>query len=162
MYQANDKCSYCGRGKFLETGDHVFAGAVKGIRLACSNCYAQVFADRENVPPPSPPTTGVKHDQHKPPMDLVPPQAIEDIANVMAFGANKYGRHNWTNGISYSRLLGAALRHLLAFSRGEDLDKESGLSHLAHLGACVVMLLWTNRFRTDLDDRFKDPTKERQ
>lgn len=159
MYKANDTCTYCGTGELLETGAYTVNGVVKGTSLRCSKCSACVMSEVVN---PITAPVGVKHDQDKAPMELVPPQAIEDIANVMAFGAKKYGRYNWTNGISYSRLLGAAMRHLLAFSRGEDLDKESGLSHLAHLGACVVMLLWTNRFRSDLDDRFKDPTKEQQ
>lgn len=65
------------------------------------------------------------------------------------------GAHNWRGGISYSRLIGAALRHLFAFMRGEDLDKESGLSHLLHLSCCIMFLYWMTVHRTDLDDRYK-------
>lgn len=99
----------------------------------------------------------LKYDSEKVRNELLPAFAIEEIAKVMAFGAKKYEAHNWKKGISYSRLLGAALRHLFAWSRGEELDPESGLTHLAHAGCCVVFLIWTHKFRADLDDRSKDP-----
>jgi hypothetical protein len=44
--------------------------------------------------------------------------------------------------------------------RGEDKDPESGLSHLAHLGCCVVFLIWHEKYKKELDDRFVDPTVE--
>lgn len=86
-------------------------------------------------------------------MSLLDRYALEQIANVLAFGAKKYAKHNWRKGLEYSRLLDAALRHLLAFADGEDNDPESGLSHIAHAGCCVMFLLWMSRNRTDLDDR---------
>lgn len=101
--------------------------------------------------------SGQKFDADKIRMDLFPAAAIEEISKVLTFGAKKYAAHNWAKGIAYSRLLGAAFRHLFAYSRGEDKDPESGLSHLAHAGCCVVFLIWMEKFRADLDDRFKDP-----
>lgn len=99
----------------------------------------------------------IKLDGEKPRVDLLPAVALEEIAKVLTFGAKKYDNWNWAKGFKWSRLLGAAGRHLFAFMRGEDKDSESGLSHLAHLGCCVVFLLWHERFKKDLDDRFKDP-----
>lgn len=98
---------------------------------------------------------GIKHDAEKIRVELLPTEAVEEIAKVMTFGAKKYADHNWAKGISWSRLLGAAMRHLFAFSRGENKDPESGLSHLAHLGCCVLFLIWHEKHRPDLDDRFK-------
>lgn len=100
---------------------------------------------------------GTKFDQDKPRMELLPSVALEEIAKVLTFGAKKYADHNWKKGISFSRLLGAAFRHLTAYIRGEDKDPESGLSHLAHLGCCIMFLLWHEKYRKDLDDRSKDP-----
>lgn len=99
--------------------------------------------------------SGRKNDTDKPPMSLLDRYALEQIANVLAFGAKKYAKHNWRKGLEYSRLLDAALRHLLAFADGEDNDPESGLSHIAHAGCCVMFLLWMSKNRTDLDDRHK-------
>lgn len=114
-------------------------------------------------PPPTPshaaPATGVKRDNGKPPLSLVDRHAIEEIGRVLAFGAQKYAAHNWRRGIAYSRLLDAALRHLYAFADGEDNDPESGLSHIAHAGCCVVFLLGMIRRRPDVDDRWTTPAR---
>ena len=96
---------------------------------------------------------GLKFDSGKPPMALLDRYAMEQIALVLAFGAQKYAAHNWRKGIAYSRLLDAALRHLFAFADGEDNDPESGLSHIAHAGCCIVFLLGMINARPDQDDR---------
>ena len=83
----------------------------------------------------------MKHDNGKPSMDLLPVEAKKAIARVFDFGAKKYARHNWRNGFDYSRLIAACERHMDAFNDGEDNDPESGESHLAHAGCCIMMLL---------------------
>lgn len=98
---------------------------------------------------------GKKHDQEKIPVGLLSSRALFKIAEVMGFGAKKYGSHNWRGGIAWSRVSDAALRHLLAWKDGEDLDPESGLNHLAHLGCCVLFLLEYLDSHPGLDDRFK-------
>lgn len=99
---------------------------------------------------------GTKHDQNKPIISLIPSHAIEQEGLVFTFGSKKYGDYNWTNGINYSRLISAAMRHLLAINRGEDLDPESGLPHAAHVRANMAMLLqFQVEDRTQLDNRYK-------
>lgn len=100
-------------------------------------------------------STGVKHDQNKVPLDLLDPIALEGLAAVLAFGANKYAAHNWRGGLSYSRLLAALLRHTFAIIRGEDIDPESGLPHVDHVGCCWMFLSWHMKCRPDMDDRWK-------
>ena len=99
--------------------------------------------------------TGRKDDGEKPRTDLLDPEFLVGVAEVLRFGARKYAAHNWRGGIAYSRLLGAALRHLLAIMKGEDNDEESGLPHVHHLGCCVMFLSWMMTHKKDLDDRFK-------
>lgn len=99
--------------------------------------------------------TGIKHDEEKPRVDLLPTTPLLEIAKVLGFGAKKYDAHNWRGGIEYSRLIGAALRHILAYNDGEDKDPESGLSHLAHAGCCILFLLEQEAKGTGLDDRYK-------
>lgn len=99
---------------------------------------------------------GLKYDGDKPPLDLVDPEFIEGLANVLGFGARKYDRHNWRNGIHYSRLIAAAYRHLGAINKGEDIDAESLLPHVYHLACCVQFLAWMMDHRKDLDDRWKE------
>jgi len=98
---------------------------------------------------------GIKHDSNKVPVELLPTQALEEIAKALAFGQKKYNAWNWSQGFKWSRLIGAAIRHLFAWQRGEDIDKESGLSHLAHLGCCVLFLLQHEISQLGTDDRFK-------
>lgn len=105
-------------------------------------------------PPAQPAASAVKYDDGKPRMDLLDSHAIEQMATVLGFGAQKYPAHNWRKGIHKSRLLAAALRHLFAYLRGEDLDPESGLSHVAHAMCCCMFLLGLAH-RSELDDRFK-------
>lgn len=103
-----------------------------------------------------PEATGVKHDGGKPPMELLDTEALLGLARVLDFGRNKYAAHNWRGGISYSRLLGAALRHTFAILRGENDDPESGLPHVDHLGCCWMFLSNMMKTRPDLDDRYKN------
>lgn len=98
---------------------------------------------------------GTKNDGEKPRLDLIDPEWIEEVGKVMTFGMKKYAAHNWRGGISISRLLGAALRHLWAAVRGEDIDPESGLTHMGHLSCCAMFAFWTLRHKPELDDRFK-------
>lgn len=104
---------------------------------------------------------GTKHDNGKPRMELLSPIAMTEMARVLTFGSIKYGPHNWRKGIAWSRVLGAALRHLFAFICGEDKDPESGLSHLAHVGCCIMFLLEYEVTHKKLDDRYMQPVDSR-
>lgn len=96
---------------------------------------------------------GSKFDQDKIRMELLSPEALEGIAEVLTFGSKKYGDRNWEKGIKYSRVFGAIMRHLWSWWKGEKLDPETGLSHLSH-AACGLMFLQTYEARsmTEFDD----------
>lgn len=100
-------------------------------------------------------TGGVKFDAGKPRMSLLPAHPLTEIAKVLTFGAQKYEAHNWRKGFDYSRVMDALQRHLHAWNEGEDIDPESGLSHLAHAGCNILFLLEFERRGTGNDDRFK-------
>ena len=106
-----------------------------------------------------PPTAGVKHDGEKPDMSLLSPDALAELAQVLTFGAKKYARDNWRGGIKESRLLGALLRHTLAYMNGESEDPETGLSHIAHAMCNCMFLIEQHKRRPELDDRYKAPSK---
>lgn len=99
-------------------------------------------------------TKGVKHDQGKSRMDLIPPEVVFAMGGILGYGANKYADRNWEQGIGYGRVFGALMRHLWAWWRGENNDPESGLSHLHHALACLTFLItYDARKMTELDDR---------
>ena len=85
---------------------------------------------------------GVKYDGEKPKMHLLPPKAINEVAKVLTFGARKYDEENWRKLEDLqSRYSSGALRHIFAHLDSEDLDPESGLSHLAHAICCLLFKL---------------------
>lgn len=98
---------------------------------------------------------GKKLDTGKVPMELLPPVALLEVAKVLGFGAKKYDGWNWAKGISYSRILGATLRHVFAYLGGEDKDPETGLSHMAHAACECLFILHYEQFKKEFDDRFK-------
>ena len=81
----------------------------------------------------------------------------------MATGAAKYGRDNWRQGMDWTRLADAALRHLHAWVDGEDLDEGeggSGESHLANARCCLAFLLEYQAKGLGRDDRYKETQNE--
>lgn len=96
----------------------------------------------------------LKFDKEKARMDLIDPWALEGLAQVLTFGAQKYAANNWRKGFEYSRVISALMRHLSAIQRGEDVDPESGLPHIDHLGCCWMFLSNLMKTRKDLDDRW--------
>jgi len=98
---------------------------------------------------------GTKFDQDKPRMDLLDADFLEGVAQVLTFGAQKYAAHNWRQGLSVSRLIAAAYRHLGAINRGEDNDPESGRPHTYHLGCCTMFLSEMLKNYPEMDDRWK-------
>jgi hypothetical protein len=101
---------------------------------------------------------GIKHDQKKIRWDLVPYDAVNEIAKILTFGAEKYSARNWENGMDWSRAFGALQRHLTRWFHGQDKDKETGLTHLANAGCCLFFLIAWELRQVGNDDRPKlDP-----
>lgn len=96
---------------------------------------------------------GVKYDQEKTRLDLISPIAIEELGKVLTFGARKYSARNWEHGISWTRCIGALLRHTFAYLRGETKDPETGLSHMAHALCEAMFLVHFESTKPEFDDR---------
>lgn len=107
-------------------------------------------------------TQGIKYDQDKPMLNLIDPEAIEGLAAVLTFGAQKYAADNWRDGISNSRLIASLLRHLFAIMRGEYVDPESGLPHIDHVGCNWMFLSYNLKRRSELNDSWFNKGKNEQ
>lgn len=103
---------------------------------------------------------GVKFDQNKRRVDLVPTEAINALADILTAGAVKYGRDNWRKGMDWSRVYGAAQRHMLAFWGGDDIDEESGMPHLWHALTNIAFLVSYQAMSVGRDDRWKQEDDE--
>src|ERR1700679_3823474 len=98
--------------------------------------------------------SGTKFDDQKPKVSLLSSIALLELAKVMTYGQKKYSAHNWRKGFKYSRLIDAAMRHLLTYNSGERVDSETGLSHLAHCMANLMMLLEFETTKAGEDDLY--------
>jgi hypothetical protein len=99
-------------------------------------------------------SVGIKSDQNKAPIRYLCREFLEGTAMAQEYGAKKYSPWNYTKGISYNRLLDAAIRHLIAYQNGEDLDPESLLNHICHASANLNMLQYMIKNKPEeMDDR---------
>jgi hypothetical protein len=89
----------------------------------------------------TPPPNFFKHDQDKLPLDLITPEMMTALGEVLKFGAKKYAPRNWEQGAEWSRYYAALQRHLWAFWQGVEYDEESGLPVLHHAACCLMFLL---------------------
>jgi len=84
-----------------------------------------------------------KFDNDKIMLELIDPTFEEGIGKILTFGAKKYDVDNWKLGNTpedRQRYIGALLRHVSAYRKGEITDPDSGESHLYH-AACNLMFL---------------------
>lgn len=88
------------------------------------------------------------------PLHLLPVAIMEETAWVLKGGAEKYGIRNYRhNKVCASTYISAIMRHLNKWREREDLDTESGRSHLAHIAANCAILMDAAQHGTLEDDR---------
>ena len=79
---------------------------------------------------------GAKDDKDKPLVELVLgdfAHALEQVCQIGTFGAQKYTEHGWLSvPDAQKRYANAAGRHRLTRQKGETIDPESEMPHLAH------------------------------
>lgn len=83
-----------------------------------------------------------KDDNGKLEWTLLPFEQLESSIKVLAFGKNKYGFDNWKKCNDTKRYEDALMRHVISYMKGDKVDKESGLPHLAHAICNCLFLMW--------------------
>lgn len=74
-------------------------------------------------------------------MSYVSAPVLMEVALGMTEGGHKYGRHNYrVIGVRGSIYYDATMRHLMAWWEGEDVDADSGLSHITKAITSLVVL----------------------
>lgn len=77
----------------------------------------------------------------KAPLSTVSAPVLLEIGTAMLEGARKYGRHNYRIAdVRASVYYDATMRHLMSWFEGEDLDPDSGLSHITKALASLCVL----------------------
>ena len=98
---------------------------------------------------------GLRFNQGKLPMRLIPVCWIRGLAEILQFGSIKYSDRNWELGMKWSLPYECAMRHLLAWFNGERNDPESNLHHLLHAAwNCLAGYFYEHMGRySEFDDR---------
>lgn len=99
----------------------------------------------------------LRYNEGKSRVDQIPAEALLEVGRVSTYGVEKYGLYNWQKGQPWGNCIGAALRHIYHFMRGEDIDPESGIHHLAHAAWNLLALIWYQKKGLGEDDRIKAP-----
>lgn len=77
----------------------------------------------------------------KTPFSTISAPVMAELGVAMAEGAMKYGRHNYRAvGVRASVYYDAVFRHMVSFWEGEDIDPDSGLSHITKAMASLAVL----------------------
>lgn len=87
--------------------------------------------------------------------DQVDFESLEPLVEVLMFGETKYSRDNWKKGQLITELLGSLFRHIIAFQKGEDLDSESGKSHIGHAMCNLMFIQYVLNNHKNFDNRKK-------
>jgi hypothetical protein len=100
------------------------------------------------------PVTGGQKGSKLERFDLVPSQAMEEVARVYGRGAEKYEVRNWEKSYTWGLSLAALERHLNKFKQGESRD-ELDNHHLACVVFHALALITFEKFNLGTDDRSK-------
>lgn len=77
----------------------------------------------------------------KAPLSTVPMNVVAEMGVAMLEGAAKYGRHNYRGvGVRASVYFDATMRHLISWWECEDIDPDSGLSHITKAIVSLAVL----------------------
>ena len=93
-----------------------------------------------------PKAEGLRFDDGKNRLDLIPPEWIWALGDVLTRGAKKYAVRNWEKGMAWGKPIGCSLRHMMKFVFGERYDPETGCHHLA-MAAWNMLALMTYDLR---------------
>lgn len=94
-----------------------------------------------------------RFDEGKVRHDLVPAWAIEKLAEVYTYGAQKYDDNNWWKGMKWSKVMGPLERHYNKWKRGRIQDDESNCYHLAMVAWNAIALMCYQKNKLGTDDR---------
>lgn len=84
---------------------------------------------------------GLRFDEGKNRLDLIPPEWEWELGRVLTEGAKKYADRNWELGMDYSKVVGPLRRHLNAYLRGERIDPTDGTLHAAKVAWNALVLM---------------------
>ena len=96
-----------------------------------------------------PSTDFVKNDSGKLEWSLMPFAQLEDVVRVLMNGAKKYSVDNWKKCDDTKRYEDALMRHVVAYVKGDKVDSEDNISHLAHAVCNCLFLMYFDKEKSN-------------
>ncbi|MHA1342401.1 MAG: dATP/dGTP diphosphohydrolase domain-containing protein [Promethearchaeota archaeon] len=101
---------------------------------------------------------GFKYDDGKLRYDLIPPEVLKSLAEVLTYGSQKYGDNTW-QGVKSERYYAALFRHLQAWRMGKENDSESKIHHLKHALCNIAFILCKDLTKTTTEKLLEEALK---
>ena len=94
---------------------------------------------------------GLRFNEGKPRYDLLPPEALDALADHFRKGSEKYAARNWERGMAWCKCFASLMRHGWAWMRGEDIDPETGSHHMIAVAwnAMAIYTYWKRDIGAD-------------
>lgn len=96
---------------------------------------------------------GLRYNDGKVRFDLLPPEALWELANLYTKGAIKYADRNWERGMSWGKCFASMMRHAWSFWRGEEIDEETGVHHMIAVAWNAFAIYTYSIRKIGIDDR---------
>jgi len=137
------------------TNDEAYAslGKETGVRLSgdlTDDIFDDIF-DAEFGP-----ERAIKETSGKLRFDLIPPEAMVEIAKVYTDGAEKYSARNWEKGLSMDECIGALERHFSRFKLGQDVNPNTGSHEAAHMAFWCMAIISQYHRGISIEDSRKE------
>ena len=128
----------------------------KKFIMLCSQCHEEIIRlikqnETWEKAVPLPPTTLMRKNEGKARFSLLDWTFIEEMAGIMMFGIKKgYPENNWKNKVeNMGDIDDSMLRHVIADMKGEFIDSDSGLPHVAHVAVNAMFKYYqVNKYGT--------------
>lgn len=127
-----EDCRQIGRCVFAEAmaylcGKEIAVEEMEGNKVIY-DCWSLPFEWLE-------PVSALRYNTGKPKWSLIHMNSLVPMIRVLEYGALKYAPFNWQKPMKRDELLDSMQRHLAALIDGNELDDESGLTHIGHIMA---------------------------
>lgn len=148
---------HCGLDIYLYEAAGVFASYDK--RLVSISHQIAKFMMRSAEESSTPDAAVGQKAQNDIRYDLIPREALEEVAKVYGHGAKKYAPNNWKLGYEYSKSAAALDRHWAQWLIGYE-DDEEGFKHLAAVIFHACTLIYRDKLQREWDDVHFEPGQE--
>jgi hypothetical protein len=129
-------------------------GQIAEERYMEKNKFDKAFDEHKNDPRLVPTNPKDALGVAKVPLHCVSCAVQMEVGLAMMEGGRKYGTHNYREkGVRASVYYDAAMRHIMSYWEGEDIDPDSGLPHIIKAIATLTVLRDGQLMENVVDDR---------